>query len=182
MKLPIIDYICIIGYVGFIIAFGCHFAKQQKSTKNYFLAGKSMGWFPLAVSMYATLFSSISYVMAPAEAFRHDLQFLMCLDRLTYKIKRILPLTGTSCQYGPDAFAPYPTLFAASAHQTLFFVTFNNSFRYPAKFNIRRVFYQIAIEQFEFLSSESIQSLAFFLNAVYIDIGNDHCFDVLLWH
>ena len=79
MKLPIVDYICIIGYVGFIIAFGCHFAKQQKTTKNYFLAGKSMGWFPLAVSMYATLFSSISYVMAPAEAFRHDLQYLMCM-------------------------------------------------------------------------------------------------------
>ena len=29
--------------------------------------------------MYASLFSSISYVMAPAEAFRHDLQYLMAL-------------------------------------------------------------------------------------------------------
>jgi len=79
MKLAFIDYACIIGYMSFIIIFGSHFARQQTSTKNYFLAGKSMGWLPLAISMYATLFSSISYVMAPAEAFRHDLQYLICM-------------------------------------------------------------------------------------------------------
>ncbi len=39
----------------------------------------------------------------------------MSLDRLIYKIKCIPALAGTGRQYGPDAFAPKPALFAASA-------------------------------------------------------------------
>ncbi len=31
-----------------------------------------MSWVPLSISIYATIFSSVSYVMAPAEAFRHE--------------------------------------------------------------------------------------------------------------
>jgi len=38
-----------------------------------------MRWLPLAISMYATLFSSISYIMAPAEAFRYDMQWFVAL-------------------------------------------------------------------------------------------------------
>ena len=77
MGLHWIDFGCIAGYMLFMIVLGSWFAKGQKSTKDYFLAGKSIRWLPLAISMYATLFSSISYVMAPAEAFRGDAQYLI---------------------------------------------------------------------------------------------------------
>ena len=39
----------------------------------------------------------------------------MRLDRLAYKIESISALAGTGCQYSPDAFAPSPAVFAASA-------------------------------------------------------------------
>ncbi len=39
----------------------------------------------------------------------------MILDRLIYKVKRTSALAGTGSQYNPCAFAPGPTLFAASA-------------------------------------------------------------------
>ncbi len=61
MNLHVFDYICIIFYLLFIIVLGSSFSRQQKTTQNYFLAGKSIRWIPLAISMYATLFSSISY-------------------------------------------------------------------------------------------------------------------------
>ena len=79
MGLQPLDYICIVAYMAFIIGLGSYFARQQRSTKDYFLAGKSMRWLPLSISMYATLFSSISYVMAPAEAFQRDLQYLVSM-------------------------------------------------------------------------------------------------------
>lgn len=79
MTLSTWDYVCIFGYLALIIVVGGTFARQQKTSRDYFLAGKSMRWLPLAISMYATLFSAISYVMAPAEAFRHDLQYLVAL-------------------------------------------------------------------------------------------------------
>ena len=79
MKLQPLDFICIVGYLAFVIVLGSLFSGQQKSTRNYFLAGKSMRWLPLAISMYASIFSAISFVMAPAEAFRGDLQYLVAL-------------------------------------------------------------------------------------------------------
>lgn len=79
MGLQFADYACIVGYLLFVIVLGSGFARQQKTTKDYFLAGKSMSWVPLSISIYATIFSSVSYVMAPAEAFRYDLQYLAAL-------------------------------------------------------------------------------------------------------
>jgi sodium-coupled monocarboxylate transporter 8/12 len=79
MNLHIIDYLCIFVYLGFIIILGSSFARGQKTTKIYFLAGKSIHWLPLSMSMYASIFSAISFVMAPAEAFRGDLQYLVAL-------------------------------------------------------------------------------------------------------
>ena len=38
-----------------------------------------MRWLPLSISMYASTFSSISYIMAPAEAFRFDMQWFVAL-------------------------------------------------------------------------------------------------------
>lgn len=40
--------------------------KQQKSKSEYFLGGKSFGWFPLGLSVMATQLSAISFISAPA--------------------------------------------------------------------------------------------------------------------
>ncbi|MBN2270858.1 MAG: hypothetical protein JXN61_09605 [Sedimentisphaerales bacterium] len=79
MNLHVIDYFCIVFYLLFIVILGSCFGREQKTTKNYFLADKSMRWLPLAISMYASIFSSISYIMAPAEAFRYDMQWFIAL-------------------------------------------------------------------------------------------------------
>ena len=71
------DYTIIIVYMFLMIALGSWFSKKQTSTKVYFLAGRSMTWLPLAISMYATIFSSISYVMGPAEIFRYDAEYII---------------------------------------------------------------------------------------------------------
>ena len=79
MLLDPLDYLAIVVYILVVVGVGVYFARQQKSTSDYFLGGRSMGCFPLAASMYVTIFSSISFVMGPAEAFRQDLQFLVSL-------------------------------------------------------------------------------------------------------
>ncbi|KAB7530386.1 sodium/solute symporter [Flagellimonas olearia] len=79
MELSILDYFVIVGYLLFVIIMGSFFSKGDKSTENYFLGGKSIKWLPLAISMYTSIFSAISFIMAPAEAFRGDLQYLVAL-------------------------------------------------------------------------------------------------------
>lgn len=77
--LSAVDYVCIVVYILAMILFGVWFSKSQKGLNEYALAGKSMHWLPLSISMYASLFSSISFLVAPAEAFHRDLQYLVAL-------------------------------------------------------------------------------------------------------
>ena len=59
------DYAIVILYSGGLIGMGYLF-KDNKDSKDYFLGGKSFGWFPLSMSTMATQLSAISFVSAPA--------------------------------------------------------------------------------------------------------------------
>ncbi|MEL6717086.1 MAG: sodium:solute symporter [Bacteroidota bacterium] len=60
-----IDYIVILVYIVGFLFIGRLF-KDNKSGKDYFLGGKSFGWFPLSLSTIATQLSAISFISAPA--------------------------------------------------------------------------------------------------------------------
>jgi SSS family transporter len=59
------DYIIVVVYaVGFLML-GKIFSKKS-SRQDYYLGGKSFGWFPLSLSVMATQLSAISFISAPA--------------------------------------------------------------------------------------------------------------------
>lgn len=60
-----IDYIVIVSYIIGFLLLGSLF-KDNKDSKDYFLGGKSFGWFPLSLSTIATQLSAISFISAPA--------------------------------------------------------------------------------------------------------------------
>lgn len=60
-----LDYTVIAIYLVGFIAMG-YFFKDNKDSKDYFLGGKSLGWFPLSLSTMATQLSAISFISAPA--------------------------------------------------------------------------------------------------------------------
>lgn len=62
----LLDWLIIIVYVGGLLFLGYYFSKNQKDTKDYFLAGRAFGWFPIALSTMATQLSAISFISAPA--------------------------------------------------------------------------------------------------------------------
>ena len=47
--------------------------RQRGTSEDYFLAGRSQGWLIVAVTLFASLFSSISFVAVPGEAYRSGL-------------------------------------------------------------------------------------------------------------
>ena len=60
-----LDYTIVAIYlIGFI--FLGYFFKKNESSKDYFLGGNSLGWFPLSLSTMATQLSAISFISAPA--------------------------------------------------------------------------------------------------------------------
>jgi SSS family transporter len=60
-----LDYTIVILYIIFFLGMGFFF-KDNKDSKDYFLGGKSLGWFPLSLSTMATQLSAISFISAPA--------------------------------------------------------------------------------------------------------------------
>jgi len=60
-----LDYSIIILYILFFLGMG-YFFKNNNDSKDYFLGGRSLGWFPLSLSTMATQLSAISFISAPA--------------------------------------------------------------------------------------------------------------------
>ncbi len=60
-----LDYIIVGIYIILFLGLG-YFFKKNKNSKDYFLGGKNMGWFPLSLSTMATQLSAISFISAPA--------------------------------------------------------------------------------------------------------------------
>ena len=61
----ILDYAIIILYIGGFLYLGYRF-KNQSDKNDYYLGGRSFGWFPLALSTAATQLSAVSFISAPA--------------------------------------------------------------------------------------------------------------------
>ena len=61
----ILDYIVVAAYLGGLLLFG-FMLRKQSSEGDYFLGGRTMGWFPLSLSTMATQLSAISFISAPA--------------------------------------------------------------------------------------------------------------------
>ncbi len=60
-----LDYAIVALYLLGFLGMG-YFFKDNKDSSDYFLGGRSMGWFPLSLSTMATQLSAISFVSAPA--------------------------------------------------------------------------------------------------------------------
>ncbi|MBQ8754573.1 MAG: sodium/solute symporter [Lentisphaeria bacterium] len=73
-----IDYIVIALYMLLSVFLGCRLGKKQVSTEQYFLSGRNMKWLPVAIALFAALFSSISYIAMPGEGYNFGLSMLVC--------------------------------------------------------------------------------------------------------
>ncbi len=69
LHLSTLDYVIIAVYLGFSVALSLFFHGKQKTTRDYFFGGGRMRWWAMAISLFATLFSAISFVAAPGEGY-----------------------------------------------------------------------------------------------------------------
>ena len=68
-----LDWVVLGVYLLGMVAVGASFYKNQKTTKDFFLAGRSMSWIPVGLSVVATLFSAISYMAIPSAIQRYGI-------------------------------------------------------------------------------------------------------------
>ena len=65
MTFGLANTIVLILYITAMFAIGLYFARRQKDSEEFFLAGRRMPWLPVALSMYASLTSATTYLVLP---------------------------------------------------------------------------------------------------------------------
>lgn len=86
------DDLIIIVYLAGIIFLGIWHGRRQKDTEGFLLAGRSMKWWPIAISMFATFFSSISYVAIPGEAYNYGTTMFLAMIFMALPLPIALPI------------------------------------------------------------------------------------------
>jgi len=83
-----IDYLVIGGYLLAITVFGSQFARFQKTTRDYFLTGRSVPWWAICFTIVATETSTLTFIGVPAMAYAGNMTFLQLV--FGYVIGRVL--------------------------------------------------------------------------------------------
>ncbi|MCZ2340551.1 MAG: sodium/solute symporter [Bacteroidales bacterium] len=71
------DHAVVVLYVGLLAGMGYYFARRRKSAEEYFLAGRSVPWMAVGLSIMATLMSSLTYLAEPGEVWQSGLTSLL---------------------------------------------------------------------------------------------------------
>ena len=88
MALSAVDYLVIGIYLLAITAFGSWFARYQKTTRDYFLTGRSIPWWAICFTIVATETSTLTFIGIPATAYAGNITFLQLA--IGYVIGRVL--------------------------------------------------------------------------------------------
>jgi SSS family transporter len=78
MTLHPLDLTVVALYLAVVIGLGFYFGRHQ-SRREFFVAGGSMGWLAVGLSVMASLFSSNSFVFYPSAAFGNSLRISLSL-------------------------------------------------------------------------------------------------------
>jgi SSS family transporter len=73
-----LDIVAVCLYLSVMVGLGIRFGRHQ-SRREFLVAGRSMGWLPVGLSVMATLFSSNSFVFYPSAALGNGLRIGMSL-------------------------------------------------------------------------------------------------------
>jgi SSS family transporter len=88
MGLNKIDFAIIVLYLAGITLFGLRFRKKQRSLRDYFLAGRDIPWWAIALSIVAAETSTLTIISIPGLAYDTNLTFLQVV--LGYLVGRVI--------------------------------------------------------------------------------------------
>jgi SSS family solute:Na+ symporter len=71
-----IDWVVVLAYLGLVALIAWAVTGRQKSTRDYFLGGRSLPWWAAALSIIATETSALTYIGVPRKAYQGDWAFL----------------------------------------------------------------------------------------------------------
>lgn len=71
---PLNTTVIVIYFIGMALL-GFYFMRRNKSADDYFRGGGRLPWWAVSISLYATMFSSITFISIPALSYASDLRY-----------------------------------------------------------------------------------------------------------
>ncbi len=84
ISLTIIDWIIIIAYGIGMLLVGFYFSRQNKNAEDYLLGGRGMKSWKVGISLFATMFSAITYLSLPGEMVKHGPMIFIMIFALPF--------------------------------------------------------------------------------------------------
>lgn len=90
LRLSWADWVIFLAYLGVVFLIGLHFARRQSTTAEYFVGNRRMNWWVIGASIFATSFSSVSFLALPREGAFADYHFFLVILFIPFVITPIL--------------------------------------------------------------------------------------------
>jgi len=88
MGLNTLDFLVIVAYLAGVTLFGMRFRARQRTLKGYFLAGNTIPWWAISLSIVAAETSTLTIISVPGLAYEKDFRFLQLV--IGYIVGRIV--------------------------------------------------------------------------------------------
>ncbi len=90
-----LDYLVFLAYMGGLVWMGVFLSKREKSTDDFFLAGRRIPWWAAGLSIFGTQLSAITFMAVPALVYRTDWIYfpgaLMIIAAAPFIVRYYLP-------------------------------------------------------------------------------------------
>jgi SSS family transporter len=104
-----LDWIVMIGFLFFIVAYGTWKSRGSKNVKQFLLANKSTPWYTVTLSIMATQASAITFLSTPGQAFVDGMRFVQFYIGLPIAMI-ILSITAVPLFHKLNVFTAYEYL------------------------------------------------------------------------
>jgi solute:Na+ symporter, SSS family len=85
-----IDWVVCLAYLAVVFGLAIRSARGQQDNEDYFVGGRTMSWLAVGVSMFATSFSSASFLGLPQRGAYQDFSFYLTILFIPFVITPIL--------------------------------------------------------------------------------------------
>jgi len=72
-----LNYVVLGIYLAAMLAVGAYFSRRQENAEMFFLAGRKLPWLAVAMSMYASLTSAVTYLGVPGTAYSENIALII---------------------------------------------------------------------------------------------------------
>ncbi len=84
-----LDWLVVTAYMLLLIGVGYYYSRRQRSSEEYFVGSRSVAPFLAGISLYATMFSTLSYIGFPGELIQNG-PILLCVNLAAFPLVYVI--------------------------------------------------------------------------------------------